>query len=123
MLNRGGASPPVPVPLLLGAAFLLSSCTNSAMNAADAGSDAPGLSAQVQHILFFLKENRTFDNYFGTFPGADGVQSATASDGKVYPLAHQPDSIRGDINPSSASAQKAYDGGKMDQFDLMPTGA
>lgn len=24
----------------------------------------------IQHTVFILKENHTFDNYFGTFPGA-----------------------------------------------------
>src|SRR5712692_3450408 len=28
---------------------------------------------RIQHIVFIVKENRTFDNYFGTFPGADGA--------------------------------------------------
>lgn len=28
----------------------------------------------IKHIVFFIKENRTFDNYFGTYPGADGAE-------------------------------------------------
>ncbi len=27
----------------------------------------------IQHIVIIVKENHTFDNYFGTFPGADGA--------------------------------------------------
>ncbi|HEY6222549.1 MAG TPA: alkaline phosphatase family protein [Gemmatimonadales bacterium] len=27
----------------------------------------------VQHVVLIIKENHTFDNYFGTFAGADGV--------------------------------------------------
>ena len=30
----------------------------------------------IQHIVFIMKENRSFDNYFGTFPGANGATSA-----------------------------------------------
>jgi phospholipase C len=26
----------------------------------------------LQHIIFFIQENHSFDNYFGTFPGANG---------------------------------------------------
>src|SRR6476660_7563712 len=26
----------------------------------------------IKHIVFLVKENRTFDNYFGKYPGADG---------------------------------------------------
>jgi phospholipase C len=28
---------------------------------------------RIQHIIWIMQENRTFDNYFGTFPGADGI--------------------------------------------------
>jgi phospholipase C len=27
----------------------------------------------VQHVIVIMQENRSFDNYFGTFPGADGL--------------------------------------------------
>jgi phospholipase C len=26
----------------------------------------------IQHVVIIVKENHTFDNYFGTFPGANG---------------------------------------------------
>ncbi len=29
--------------------------------------------AKPTHIVIIVKENHTFDNYFGTFPGADGI--------------------------------------------------
>jgi len=28
---------------------------------------------KIEHVVIIVKENHTFDNYFGTFPGADGV--------------------------------------------------
>ena len=28
---------------------------------------------QLQHIIIIMQENRSFDHYFGTFPGADGI--------------------------------------------------
>ncbi len=28
----------------------------------------------LQHLIFIVQENRSFDHYFGTFPGADGIQ-------------------------------------------------
>ena len=31
--------------------------------------------SRIQHIVFIIKENRSFDMYFGAFPGADGVTS------------------------------------------------
>src|SRR5262245_24228023 len=27
----------------------------------------------LQHLVFIVQENRSFDHYFGTFPGADGI--------------------------------------------------
>src|SRR5207247_882779 len=29
---------------------------------------------KVKHVVIILKENHTFDNYFGTFPGANGAR-------------------------------------------------
>ncbi|HKA56823.1 MAG TPA: alkaline phosphatase family protein [Candidatus Binatia bacterium] len=31
------------------------------------------MAGQIKHIVIIVKENHTFDNYFGTFPGADGA--------------------------------------------------
>ena len=27
----------------------------------------------IQHVIFLVKENRSFDHYFGTYPGAEGA--------------------------------------------------
>ena len=27
----------------------------------------------IKHVVLIIKENHTFDNYFGTFPGANGT--------------------------------------------------
>jgi phospholipase C len=32
----------------------------------------------VEHIVIVMKENHTFDNYFGTFPGANGMSMPTS---------------------------------------------
>lgn len=77
---------------------------------------------KIQHIVFIIKENRTFDNYFGTFPGADGVTTGTISTGQVIPLGHTPDRTRHDIGHSWRDAVLSIDGGKMDKFDLIPGG-
>jgi phospholipase C len=79
-------------------------------------------SGKIQHIVFLIKENRTFDDYFGAFPGADGATTATDSAGNVVPLMHQADSVP-DIDHSSEGARAAYDGGKMDKFDLLSSKA
>jgi phospholipase C len=74
---------------------------------------------QIKHIIFFIKENRTFDNYFGTYPGANGATTALDSAGQVVPLRHEADQIP-DINHASQYARAAYDNGKMDHFDQTP---
>src|SRR6266481_4916306 len=60
-----------------------------------------GASAQasnpIKHIVIMVKENRTFDSMFGTFPGADGATKYTDPHGKVHPLNHQPDQLFLDI--------------------------
>src|SRR5271166_3660633 len=34
----------------------------------------------LKHVIIIVKENHTFDNYFGAFPGANGVQLTAAPD-------------------------------------------
>jgi phospholipase C len=75
---------------------------------------------KIEHIVFIVKENRTFDNYFGTFPGANGATSGTTSTGDVVPLGQAPDVLPRDISHSYQSAVLAIDGGAMDKFDLIP---
>lgn len=77
---------------------------------------------KIKHVVFLVKENRTFDNYFGTFPGADGATSGTISTGQTIPLGHAPDVLPRDISHSFQSAVLAIDSGAMDKFDLIPGG-
>ena len=32
---------------------------------------------KIQHVIWISQENRSFDNYFGTYPGADGFEPGT----------------------------------------------
>jgi phospholipase C len=75
--------------------------------------------SKIQHIVFILKENHSFDNLFGTFPGADGATSGLISTGEQFPLGHTPDLMPRDLGHGWADSQKAMDNGKMDQFDLI----
>ena len=79
---------------------------------------APGL-LKIQHIVFVIKENRSFDTYFGTFPGADGATTGRTSTGQVVKLGHTPDWTGYDIGHNFPDAVKAMDDGKMDRFDLV----
>ncbi|MBA2285564.1 MAG: hypothetical protein H0W02_08785 [Ktedonobacteraceae bacterium] len=79
----------------------------------------PASTQHIKHIVFLVKENRTFDNYFGTYPSANGATTAMDSQGQIVPLQHERDQIP-DINHSAGSGYMAYDNGKMDRFDLLP---
>jgi phospholipase C len=72
----------------------------------------------IQHVVVIFKENRSFDNYFGRFPGADGATTATKHDGTVVTLAETPDSVPRDPAHGPPGWKTDYDGGKMDGFDL-----
>jgi phospholipase C len=71
----------------------------------------------IKHIVFIVKENRSFDHYFGTFPGANGATSGKLSNGTTMALGHTPDQAR-DIGHDWYSAKEVIDSGKMDRFDL-----
>ena len=102
----------------VGLLLLLSACSY-----APSSSPLLQVAAQrIKHIVFFIKENRTFDNYFGTYPGANGATTAVDSEGETIPLLRGQDQVL-DIDTSFEGARDAYDDGKMDQFDLLSSGA
>ena len=99
---------------LIGLVVMLSACSSGGPSPSTASVAAQ----HIKHIVFLIKENRTFDNYFGTYPGANGATTAVDSEGETIPLQHEKDSIP-DIEHAPQGARMAYDNGKMDQFDLL----
>jgi phospholipase C len=80
----------------------------------------------IKHLFIIMQENHTFDNYFGTYPGANGIQNAVpqrAPNGTLI----KPFEINTTEIPTvpnllchaASCARAAYDGGKMDGF-VMP---
>jgi phospholipase C len=94
--------------------------TATAFTAICASAAAPLGAAQIKHVVFILKENHTFDNYFGAFPGTDGVTSGLIHTGKSVPLGRSPNFFTEDIGHTFGDALLAMDNGKMDKFDLIP---
>lgn len=86
--------------------------------AAALGASSPGDLSNIKHIVFIVKENRTFDNFFGTFPGADGATSGTVSTGALIPLAHAADQYPADPGHGRSDWILDYNAGKMDGWDL-----
>lgn len=77
---------------------------------ASAAGDAPAIS----HILVLMQENHSFDNYFGTFPGADGPPEGLTVEG-VAPF-HFPSMFTADPGHSASTVSAAMNGGRMDRF-------
>ena len=79
---------------------------------------SPANLTAVQHTIIIVKENHTFDNYFGGFPGGNGATSGLISTGQTVPLGFMPDRDAAYLCNSWACALQAMDHGKMDQFDI-----
>jgi phospholipase C len=76
----------------------------------------------IDHIIFVVKENRTFDTYFGQYPGADGTRVGKTIEGKTVPLKPAPDTMKHDITHGFWSGLYSVDGGRMDGFDTIAGG-
>ncbi|MDE3148576.1 MAG: alkaline phosphatase family protein [Acidobacteriota bacterium] len=83
---------------------------------------APAGMNKIQHIIWIIQENRSFDNYFGTYPGADGIPPGTClpvlpgSTRCIKPFHLKPPMPTCDLDHSWDSAHAAYDHGAMDGF-------
>src|SRR5512146_1295764 len=47
--------------------------TSSSSAVPQAGSSLEQARQKIKHVVIIMQENRSFDNYFGTYPGADGL--------------------------------------------------
>jgi phospholipase C len=107
--------------LILPGVMLVCGPPNFAQTRPSRQKGAPQDITSIQHIIFIVKENRSFDAYFGQFPGANGATTGVTSTGQVISLRHMPDKVV-DVAHDWISAGTATDGGKMDRFDLIPNG-
>jgi phospholipase C len=63
---------------LAGAALLaVAACSGASVPAASSPAASGAAAAQgihkIKHVVVIMQENRSFDSYFGTYPGADGI--------------------------------------------------
>ena len=68
----------------------------------------------IKHVIFILKENRSFDHLYGRFPGADGVTSAL-DETVMRPLTPVPDG-HPDIPHCWRCSMRAFNEGKVNGF-------
>jgi Phosphoesterase family len=125
--------------IMAAAGLLLTSCTSSAPSPASSGSpssaSASGFSGggvqadagihKIKHVVIIMQENRSFDSFFGTYPGADGIPAKngqftvcvpdprTGGCDKPY---HDPSLVNGGAGHNLTDATTDIDGGKMDGF-------
>jgi phospholipase C len=100
-------------------AVLIATCSSGA------GPSTPNGIHKIKHIVVIMQENRSFDSYFGTYPGADGIAMVNGE-----PAVCIPDPVRGgcvkpyhDNDPVDRGGPHAgqngiadINGGKMDGF-------
>lgn len=78
---------------------------------------APQTAATIAHVVLIVQENRSFDNLFATFPGADGATRGRLHTGKTIALTKGP-LVSQNIYHDYSTYLTDYDNGKMDGFDL-----
>jgi phospholipase C len=80
---------------------------------------------KIQHVIVVMQENRSFDSYFGTFPGADGIPMSHGRPTVCLPDPRAHTCVRPYHDPSlvnhggphgEAPAVADIDGGRMDGF-------
>ena len=109
------------------AALVASMAFTATVQAQQAPSGRPAVLASAQsgiqkikHIIVVLQENRTFDSYFGTYPGADGIPPGVCVPDPFHGGCVKPFVDHGDSNRGGPHMDKAFtadvDAGKMDGF-------
>ncbi|MCL2448127.1 MAG: hypothetical protein FWD17_04180, partial [Polyangiaceae bacterium] len=101
----------------------------TACGAAPDGEDVSTESARatvaipIKHVIVVIKENHTFDNYFGSFPGANGTLNAQGQNvcrttsGGTGACAEAPDAPTHDLCHSHSCAVTDLDDGKLDGWN------
>jgi phospholipase C len=99
----------------------VAACVSAGAQATSSGS------SKIKHVIIIMQENRSFDHYFGTFPGAEGIPQGTCvpndpahpTTGCVTPY-HNPLDVNTGGPHGPLSSQAALDDGitraKMDGF-------
>jgi phospholipase C len=80
---------------------------------------------RIRHVVIIMQENRSFDSYFGTFPGADGIPMRDGAPAVCVPDPRSPACVTPYHDPldqnsggphTTTDAAADIDGGRMDGF-------
>src|SRR5271166_5349208 len=83
--------------------------STTALSAAEKSAEGPQGLNKIKHIIVVYLENRSFDNLYGAFPGANGLANAgpTSSqvdkDGKTYAVLPRP--INTSVRPAAVDSR------------------
>ena len=114
-------------------ALLVAACTSTGPSPAPSRTSGSASSAsatetgiqKIKHVVIIMQENRSFDSFFGTYPGADGIPAKngqftvcvpdprTGGCDKPY---HDSSLVNGGAGHGLSNAVTDIDGGKMDGF-------
>jgi len=112
----------------------LSACAGSASTPAVPSPDVPSANVatndfssalihkKIKHVVIIVQENRSFDNVFAGYPGADSQMYGYTSTGARVALQPIPFEVK-DMAHYYKTGIMDFDNGKMDKFDLNPAGA
>jgi phospholipase C len=90
-------------PIAIAAALSLYACGDSEIS-------DPDITA-IKNVVVIYAENRSFDNLYGNFPGANGLQNVTASNSTQVDRDHAAASVeRSDANRRDARRDASDDG-------------
>jgi phospholipase C len=119
--------------LLLLSATVVAGCGggSSSLPAAmppNGNSEPPPAASPIRHVVIVIQENRSFNDFFATFPGADGSTIGEAEKApacgfdkeKTIKLQERGLVLPSDLGHSYQDYVTSRDGGKMDGFDLVP---
>jgi phospholipase C len=118
--------------LIVVVALLGASCTTFVLpsgsaptSSARTGIESASAISKIKHVVIIMQENRSFDTYFGTFPGANGIAMTNgvpnvcvpdpATGGCDRPFHDQRDRTAGGPH-GQPNATADLDGGQMDGF-------
>jgi len=116
-IGRDGPSTEPPAPVSIDWA----GPTVSAPLPGHVNADAFSTKWPIKHVIFIIKENRSFDHLYGRFPGADGATQGY-DDGKLVALKPASDQRGYDVPHCRACSITAIDGGQMDGFGAQAHG-
>lgn len=113
--------------LATGFVFFVLALASAGVAFADTPAEDTPTTTPIKHFIFLMQENHSFDNYFGTYPGAEGFSPDTCMPIDPYDPQNtgcvKPFHIEGsgaDIVHSRRAFEGQFNNGRMDGFVYTP---